>query len=314
MSQPVELNPRAGRIATRLRCPACRLDQGLLIEPDGLLCSACHARYRVERGLPILLNGSGAQMREAELGTDTGAAMVREYAQAGAAATGPVRRGWRPPQLIWDDNPDMKAGFVRRIFDHAGPATVVLNVGGGPRRYGANDVNLNISGFHNVDLIADAHDIPLLSNSVDSIVCNAVLEHVRYPERVVEEMVRVLKPGGLLYAEVPFIFFFHGYPSDYRRYTYEGMRLLFGALGELEVSLSGGPMSALLQTANIVFEDMLPAQPRIVRKAFNGAFRLFTFPLKYLDRMWRDKPQAPRVACGYRVLGRKPAAAGAGDA
>jgi SAM-dependent methyltransferase len=248
-------------------------------------------------------------MRDAELGSVTGAAMVREYTSIEVVEAAAPHRGLlerlRPPGLIYDDNPDMQAPWVRRIFDHVGPETLVLNVGGGPRRYGVADINLNISKFPNVDLVADAHEIPLLSASVDSVICNAVLEHVRSPERVVEELLRVLKPGGLLYAEVPFIFFFHGYPSDYRRYTYEGMRLLFGDLDALEVSLSGGPMSALLQTANIVLEDMLPERARLTRKAFNGTFRLLTFPLKYLDRLWTHRPDKPRVACGYRVLGRK---------
>ncbi len=258
----------------------------------------------------MLLDAEARRARAADLDSQTGSAMVREYAQIGAAARQqvPARRGWRPPGLIYDDNPDMRAPWVQPIFTHAGPDTLVLNVGGGPRRYGAADVNLNIAGFHNVDLVADAHAIPLLDSSVDSVVCNAVLEHVRNPEQVVAEMVRVLRPGGLLYAEVPFIFFFHGYPSDYRRYTSEGMRQLFSALTDVRLSQSGGPMSALLQTANIVFEDMLPARPRWLRKAFNGSFRLLTFPLKHLDRRWIWRPELTRVACGYRVLGRKPAA------
>jgi SAM-dependent methyltransferase len=146
----------------------------------------------------------------------------------------------------------------------------------------------------------------LLDNSVDSVICNAVLEHVYSPERVVAEMVRVLKPGGMLYAEVPFMFFFHGYPNDFRRYTREGMRRLFGALAPLDIGLSGGPMSALLQTANIVLQGCVPARPALLRKGFNGMFRWLLFPLKYLDLWLTKREDAHLAACGFYVIGRKP--------
>lgn len=45
-------------------------------------------------------------------------------------------------------------------------------------------------------LVADAHAVPLADSCVDGVVIQAVLEHVLDPQRVVEEIVRVLKPGG----------------------------------------------------------------------------------------------------------------------
>jgi SAM-dependent methyltransferase len=302
---PSTLNPRVYRLADRLRCPACRGAQALLLAGGGLRCDACGATRPIDNGRPVLLNDASARMREAELGTASGQAMVGEY--AAATPSGPPQRPWwRPPGLIHDKNPNMDADFVQALFDHAGPGTVVLNVGGGPRRYRSSDINLNIGGFVNVDMIADAHQIPLLDASVDSVICISVLEHVRWPEQVVAEMLRVLKPGGHLYAEIPFIFFIHGYPSDYRRYSYEGMRLLFGDLEGLEVGLSGGPISAWLQTTNIVLEDLLPSRWRIVRKAFNGLYRWLLFPLKYIDHFYYPCPQRPRVVCAYWVMGSKP--------
>jgi SAM-dependent methyltransferase len=311
MNSPSILNARVAPLAERLRCPSCLGPRGLRLAPSALHCDACGAVSPVDRGRPVLLNDAGARMRQAELGSAAGQAMVDEYAAATPSGP-PPRPWWRPPGLIHDKNPNMDAAFVQPLFDHAGPGTVVLNVGGGPRRYRSRDINLNIGGFVNVDLIADAHQIPLLDASVDSVICISVLEHVRWPEQVVAEMLRVLKPGGHLYAEIPFIFFIHGYPSDYRRYSYEGMRLLFGELDGLEVGLSGGPISAWLQTTNIVLEDLLPPKWRMVRKAFNGLYRWLLFPLKYIDHFYYPCPQRPRVVCAYRAYGRKPAAGSAG--
>lgn len=45
--------------------------------------------------------------------------------------------------------------------------------------------------------------IPLPDASVDLIVCHTVLEHVRDPQRVIAEMFRVLRPGGIVHLELP---------------------------------------------------------------------------------------------------------------
>ncbi|WP_428035366.1 class I SAM-dependent methyltransferase [Amphritea sp.] len=47
-------------------------------------------------------------------------------------------------------------------------------------------------------MIADAMDIPLVDNSVDTAVCFLVLCSVPEPDRVLNEIARVLKPGGQL--------------------------------------------------------------------------------------------------------------------
>ncbi|WP_437476431.1 class I SAM-dependent methyltransferase [Sorangium sp. So ce1014] len=46
-------------------------------------------------------------------------------------------------------------------------------------------------------------DIPLPDRSVDFAMCNFVLEHVSDPYKVVEEMVRTLRPGGRILLAVP---------------------------------------------------------------------------------------------------------------
>jgi ubiquinone/menaquinone biosynthesis C-methylase UbiE len=44
------------------------------------------------------------------------------------------------------------------------------------------------------------------SGSVDCVVPVSTLEHVRYPQKLAAEIYRILKPGGLLYINVPFSF------------------------------------------------------------------------------------------------------------
>jgi hypothetical protein len=60
-----------------------------------------------------------------------------------------------------------------------------------------------------------------------SIICLSVLEHCAQPFRMAENLTRLLEPGGRLCISAPFAWKFHGYPSDYWRFTHEGIKVLF---------------------------------------------------------------------------------------
>ncbi|WP_054945689.1 class I SAM-dependent methyltransferase [Novosphingobium sp. KN65.2] len=101
---------------------------------------------------------------------------------------------------------------------------------------------------HNWDIM----DLPLDDGTVDCIVCNAVLEHVPYPDLAVFEMHRVLKPGGNIWVEVPFLQSEHGHPFDFQRWTREGIRILMQDFTEISSGISAGAQrwfSAFAQTA-----------------------------------------------------------------
>lgn len=52
--------------------------------------------------------------------------------------------------------------------------------------------------------LGDAQEgLPYSSSLFDICVCEQVLEHLESPEKVIEEMVRVLRPGGLMIVGVP---------------------------------------------------------------------------------------------------------------
>lgn len=72
---------------------------------------------------------------------------------------------------------------------------------------------------------------PLRSSSLDGIGCFAVLEHVTKPWIVVEEIHRILKPGGKCYIDWPFLQPVHGYPSHYFNATQSGLVNIFKDTG-----------------------------------------------------------------------------------
>ena len=52
-------------------------------------------------------------------------------------------------------------------------------------------------------IIGSAYSIPLPNNSVDIVICSEVLEHLHEYNDAINEIHRVLKPGGKFYASVP---------------------------------------------------------------------------------------------------------------
>jgi hypothetical protein len=63
-----------------------------------------------------------------------------------------------------------------------------------------------------------------------TIFCLSVLEHCEQPFAAADNLTRLLKTGGKICISVPFAWQFHGYPSDYWRFTHEGVRKLFPKL------------------------------------------------------------------------------------
>lgn len=74
------------------------------------------------------------------------------------------------------------------------------------------------------DVFADAAYLPFADESFDNVVCLEVLEHVRYPERVITEIGRVLKPGGKVWLSMPFLYPVHDAPFDFQRHTAHGLQ------------------------------------------------------------------------------------------
>lgn len=84
-----------------------------------------------------------------------------------------------------------------------------------------------------VDLILDIQDIALPSASVGTIIAMETLEHVQHPWLAAKEIGRVLrKEDGILIASTPMKCAIHNFPSDYWRFTPEGMKQLFHGIFE----------------------------------------------------------------------------------
>ena len=165
---------------------------------------------------------------------------------------------------------------------------VLVSVGGGPTRVHPRLKNLNILCERGVDLAANAYQLPFPDAAVDGIHCEAVLEHLEFPDRAVAEMHRVLRPGALLFAATPFLQPYHAYPDHYQNFTLRGHRRLFERAGfhVLDAGTCVGPTFALVDLmANYVREftpGRLPA--RILERALRIAGRALRLPDVHLRR------------------------------
>lgn len=106
----------------------------------------------------------------------------------------------------------------------------VLNAGAGNRDIGplirGTLYNQDIADHGNIDFVSPLHEIPAADGFFNTIICNAVLEHVANPEEVMAEFQRVTAQGATLYLTIPFMQPEHRDPTDFQRYTIDGIALL----------------------------------------------------------------------------------------
>jgi SAM-dependent methyltransferase len=138
-----------------------------------------------------------------------------------------------------------------------------LDVGCGLRHtYYANVVNTDIYRSVCTDVICLGENLPFADEQFDGIFCFAVLEHTMRPWDVAREMCRVLKPGGTIMVDWPFLQPVHGYPHHYFNATPTGNRSLFDGFCDVtsvEVQRHHHP-AIVVQWILTSWRDGLPAR------------------------------------------------------
>lgn len=114
------------------------------------------------------------------------------------------------------------------------------------------------------DFFYDGKTLPFASSNFDALLCNQVLEHVPDDEAFIAELVRVVKPGGLLLLTAPFVWDEHEQPYDFKRYTSFGIHALMErhGLSIIEFRKTCADASLLFQMTNAyTFKTLLPRNP-----------------------------------------------------
>ena len=176
-----------------------------------------------------------------------------------------------------------------------------LNLGSGDTTLHPRVINLDVQDSPSVDILTWGTKLPFADNSLDLIISQEVLEHIDDPWHTVREVHRVLRPGGKFYCQVPFIIGFHPGPSDYWRFSRQGLAQMFEAkqwtIEELEPSLGHGSgfyrilVEFAAVTCSVVSEKLY--------KPAKGAAALCFYPVTWLDRITHYSQQHDRIPGGY---------------
>ena len=137
----------------------------------------------------------------------------------------------------WDVDALLMAEIVRFLPTASVGSVLDYGAGNSPYRpllhfdrYVTADVTQNNAG--SIDhLITLGQPLPEADGSFDLVLLMDVLEHLPQPVPVIEELRRVLRPGGRLIISVPFLYREHEAPHDYTRYTTFALRQLFALRG-----------------------------------------------------------------------------------
>lgn len=99
------------------------------------------------------------------------------------------------------------------------------------------------------------------ADEFDFVILDEILEHVARPWVAVEEVRRILKPGGCLITSSPFMIAEHRMPKDYWRFTKDGLRVLLESYSTVDTHSWGNPGSVtyLMQGMMATTQDAIDA-------------------------------------------------------
>jgi SAM-dependent methyltransferase len=153
-----------------------------------------------------------------------------------------VRRRADPERHSIDD-------FIRAVVVPAiRPTDRVLDAGAGHQRYrdALAFARYESTDFEQVfhrssrekhDFICSLDSIPRPDGSYDVVINTQVLEHVEYPQKVIDELYRILRPGGQLFLTTNQTFWLHHSPYNFYFFTRHGLESLFRHAGFTIVSI-----------------------------------------------------------------------------
>jgi SAM-dependent methyltransferase len=209
----------------------------------------------------------------------------------------------RIPTLTWQCDEQ-----VSRVLARAAADARIVDLGAGGRRISPRTVCLDFVRGPGTDVVGDVQRLPFQDASLDLVYATGLLEHVADERAVIAEIARVLKRGGLVHVEVPFLEQYHEDPIDCRRLTAPGLERAMRAAG-FETLTKGahiGPTVTLLNAIARWWALWFEGESRLAKAASFGVFALLStllWPFKFLDGLLIRKKGAHTLAMGVYYTG-----------
>ena len=292
----------APRWTEHLRCPCC--GASVMLRADLVLCQneACiysNRGFPLIEGQPVLIDFVDSVFQRSNYERGNGSVFPRTLSHRGLRS--------RLHLLVDGSNPVAAKNcelFLSKLKERKRDPFILV-IGGGVIGLGADklytdpDVSLigtDVYASSCTNLLADAHKLPFANDTFDGVWIQAVLEHVLDPATVVGQLHRVLKPGGLVYAETPFMQQVHEGAYDFTRFTQSGHRWLFRRFNEISAGPITGPATVLLWSIRYLLRALGAGEK------FSQAVPLMLCWIRFLDRFC-DRRGSADGAGGVFFLG-----------
>ena len=134
-------------------------------------------------------------------------------------------------------------------------------------------VGADLAGNKEAELLIDSDGrVTAQDNTFDCVLSSEVLEHVTSPQLYLSEARRVLKPGGSLVLSTHGIWPYHPDPTDFWRWTVEGLQTEIRRAG-FEISSVQGVMG--LETASLQLwqDSTFDRLPTFIRRPYAWFFQ-----------------------------------------
>ena len=166
-------------------------------------------------------------------------------------------------ERVWPRIPTLKMRSVNRLtlerelrrqFQRLHPG-VVLDVGSKEAPYrqlvpATRYIRLDIHPAKQPDICCDLHELEWEANYFDTVLAIEILEHLYDPQRAIDRIHAVLKPGGVCVLSTRFIYRYHPDPQDHYRFTWDSLRYLFRNFTHVEVHHHGNRAQVLWEIIN----------------------------------------------------------------
>jgi SAM-dependent methyltransferase len=190
---------------------------------------------------------------------------------------------------------------IRSLLAELAPNDWGLNLGAGDTSLHPQMINLDVNPAPSVNVVVNSQILPFKDNSLSLVISQEVIEHLPDPALTIREVLRVLKTGGKFYCQAPFIIGYHPGPTDFWRFTREGMAQLFAAPGwrilDLDTAVGHGTGAYRIAVEAFAVTASLLGSP--LYKPAKGFAALLFSPFKLFDFLTDSSAQKDRIPGGY---------------
>lgn len=147
----------------------------------------------------------------------------------------------------------MTRSDLKRLFEEnkSKKKTLIMHCSDAPfQHFFPNRIKVADNKEEEPDIIVDYYNLPFKDEEFEIVICTGLLEHVKEPYKLIQEMKRVLKKGGMLLLSASSAFSIHEAPNDYFHFTPYGLKYFLRDWSNAEIKGSCNTM----KTMGILFQ------------------------------------------------------------